>query len=101
MDGVDVMPLLMGDSTFRRGKDFYYFAGPNLQAIRSGEWKLRISPFVGKGNPKNEELTPELYNLITDPSERINLAEDYPQVVADLKEKMINFKIKGRRVGFQ
>lgn len=101
VDGVDVMPLLMGDTTFQRGKDFYYFLGNNLEAIRSGVWKLRIAPFAGKEVPRNESLAPELYNLLLDPSERTNRAEEHPEIVAELKEKMKNFILEGANVRFK
>lgn len=92
VDGVDVMPILLGDTGFEREADFYYFQGRRLEAIRSGEWKLRISRYQGHGNPENAQLAPELYNLRTDPSERHNRAEEYPGLVAELKEKMRGFK---------
>jgi arylsulfatase A len=101
VDGVDVMPIFMGDTAFRREKDFYYFQGENLEAIRSAEWKLRIAPYMGREEPGNKELVPELYNLLLDPSEQINRADDHPEIVTGLKEKMQNFKIEGAKLRFQ
>ena len=100
VDGVDVMPVFMGDTTFQREKDFYYFQGSELQAIRSGAWKLRIAPYVGQGVPGNKKLAPELYNLLLDPSEQTNRAEEHPEIVAELKAKMRAFKIAGAKVRF-
>lgn len=101
VDGVDVMPLLKGDTAFHRGKDFYYFQGVNLQAIRSGDWKLRIAAYAGEGVPKNESLAPELYHLLVDPSERINRAKENLKIVAELKAKMQNFELEGSVLNFQ
>jgi arylsulfatase A len=100
VDGVNIMPLLLGDTTYQRGKDFYYFQGRQLEAIRSGDWKLRISPYHGHGNPPNKELAPELFNLRIDPSEQHNQADDYPEIVTELKKKMQNFKIKEAEIRF-
>lgn len=95
IDGVDVMALLKGDRTFERGTDFYYFEGKNLDAIRSGDWKLRIAPYAGHGVPRNDALKPELYNLATDPGELYNQAERHPDIVDALKEKMKSFRMDG------
>lgn len=94
-DGVDIMPILLGNKEFQRGKDFYYLQGTNLEAIRSGEWKLRISTYWGSGMPKNEKLIPELYNVNLDPSEQYNRAEEFPELVDSLKRKMLDVEISG------
>lgn len=104
IDGEDITPIFMGDENFRKQKDFYYFEGEFLEAIRSGDWKLRISPFQipGNGNnkPGNENLVPELYNLSIDPSEEHNRADDFPEMVAKLKQKMLDFEIEGAKKRF-
>jgi len=101
IDGVDIMPLLKGDRTFQRGKDFYYFEGKYLEAIRSGDWKLRIAPYQGPGLPNNASLAPELYNLAVDPTERVNQADRHPEIVAELKAKLIDFKLPGEEQRFK
>ena len=58
------------------------FHSPNL-AIRDGDWKLLI----------NTDLTGEmLYNLITDPGEKINLADKEKEIVKELKDKVIKWR---------
>lgn len=95
IDGVDIMALLQGDRTFERGKDFYYFEGKNLDAIRSGDWKLRMAPYAGHRMPRNDALTPELYNLATDPGELYNQAARHPDIVDALWQKMQSFRMDG------
>ena len=51
-----------------------------LQAVRSGDWKLRIV----------KEKT-ELYNLAKDISESNNLASENPEIVKRLMKKMEEF----------
>lgn len=100
IDGVNVMPVFLGDRTFERGKDFYYFQGKYLDAIRSREWKLRIAPYQGHRIPPNTELFPELYNLKIDPSELHNRANDNPEIVNRLKKKLEEFRINGAELRF-
>lgn len=57
-------------------KEFGYFKD-ELEAIRVGEWKLR----VGNG-------TTQLFNMQYDPTELYNQAEDKPEIVERLKKKM-------------
>jgi|GEM_PF-162353 arylsulfatase A-like enzyme/phosphodiesterase/alkaline phosphatase D-like protein len=73
LDGHDIWPLLAGDKNAKSSYDaFYYFRGFNLQAVRSGDWKLLLA----KG---------ELYNLKDDISEANNVAQDNPDIVARLR----------------
>jgi arylsulfatase A-like enzyme len=51
---------------------FYYYAGFNLQAVRSGPWKLHL----GKK---------ELYNLDEDIGEAKNVAAEHADIVAQLE----------------
>ena len=57
-------------------KEFIYHRGRQIQGIRAGNWKLRTAD----GD--------ELFDLEIDPSERYNRAQDFPQVVADLKARL-------------
>lgn len=95
IDGIDFSSILTGNENRIEQRDFYYFEKEHLEAVRSGPWKLRIAPFQGPNRPMNKYLEPELYNLDLDPSERINQAKDHPEIVAELKEKMLNHQIEG------
>lgn len=69
IDGRDIEPLLRGDADAKTPHEaFYYYAGSELQALRSGTWKLHFAhPYLtvagepGKnGKPSNwEHLTPD------------------------------------------
>jgi N-acyl-D-aspartate/D-glutamate deacylase/arylsulfatase A-like enzyme len=41
IDGVDIWPLISGEGKSPR-ETFYYYAGDELQAVRSGAWKLHL-----------------------------------------------------------
>lgn len=72
-------------------------------AIRKGDWKLIMCQGSGGGeifpNPiKFDESEPpfQLYNLKTDPGEKINLYLDNPDIVAELKTLLIKYIEEGR-----
>ncbi len=72
MDGVNISPLLLGQSGAQGHDVFYYYHGFNLQALRAGAWKLHLQ----KG---------ELYDLESDIGETNNLAKGQPEQVAKLR----------------
>lgn len=73
LDGGDIWPLLKGDPSARSPHENYlYYRGLNLQAVRSGPWKLHLE-------------SGELYHLIDDISEANNVAKDHADVVAKLR----------------
>jgi arylsulfatase A len=101
IDGKDVSPLLRGDSEARPPHDalFFYYAEGQLQALRSGRWKLLFPhtarTMIGQepgrgGTPGKYKPLPvglELYDLETDLGETRNLADARPEVVHDLQAK--------------
>ncbi|MGY5850112.1 sulfatase family protein [Salegentibacter sp. F14] len=103
IDGENILPIFLGDTAFKKKKDFYYFEGEFMEAIRSGDWKLRIAPFKiqAQGKKVRNEPSYELYNLSLDPSEHYNRASEFPEIVAELKQKMLDFKIEGVRKRFK
>ena len=81
IDGKDIRPLMFGgeDATSPHDAFFYYFKD-NIDAVRSGKWKLHIR--------KGDEEVRELYNLETDIGETTNLYDQYPEVVKELETKI-------------
>ena len=79
IDGVDMTPLLRATGPSPR-RDLFYFFRSTLEAVRDGEWKLRVAG------------EPQLFNLNTDPAERFDVAALYPEIVARLQAKMSAFK---------
>ena len=75
MDGVSMLPLLEN----RKGQkehEFLYFEFQELngrQAVRKGPWKLVHM------NIRGDKPYYELYNLASDPSERHNILDQYPE----------------------
>ena len=100
VDGRDVTAMLKGQSMEPR-RLFHYF-GVQLQSVREGPWKL----FVPISEPPKLRVPslwfehqnglferqhrlwpkPTLYDLSTDVSEKVDVAEEHPQVVARLQK---------------
>lgn len=76
IDGHDLTAFLTGKSPTSPRKEYFYFRR-GLEALRSGNWKLRMA--TGE---------PELFDMATDPFERINRAEGEPEKVAELQARM-------------
>jgi arylsulfatase A len=89
IDGRDISPLLFGKTKESQREAHYYFAGYNLQAVRQGPWKLAIAAQpenMGTGAPSDASgKGPRLYNLDEEISEKTNLADKNPDIVAKLQ----------------
>ncbi len=74
LDGHDIWPLLVGEENATSPYDaYYYYRGFDLQAVRSGPWKLRLA----EG---------ELYNLDADIGETTDVADQHADVVQRLRK---------------
>jgi arylsulfatase A-like enzyme len=85
IDGVSLVPLLRGTGPSPR-THVYHYLNTDLTAARRGPWKLHlktVDPATG-----DSEMTahdpPLLFNLMTDPSERTNLAKQHPDVIEQI-----------------
>jgi arylsulfatase A len=100
IDGKDIGPLMFGTAGAESPHDYflYYYEDDQLQAIRDRQWKLHfphgyrtLADRAGRddGQPINYELTEiglALFDLKQDREERVNVAEDHPDVVARLQQ---------------
>jgi arylsulfatase A len=99
IDGKDIWPLLSGQKDAKSPQEAYYFYwGRELQAVRSGPWKLHFPhsyrTLAGKEGGKDgqpagyaEAKTPlALFDLTKDVGETTNVAEQHPEVVEKLKK---------------
>ena len=100
IDGVNILPLLLGEENANPRETFlYYYRKNSLEGIRKGSWKLVFAhpgrTYIGFKpgadgfpGPVNENFQFEegLYDLRRDPGERYDVKEYYPEVVAELKK---------------
>ncbi len=80
IDGKNINQLLENPKTGRSPNDtFYYYSNlGELEAVRKGKWKYNI-----KHN--------SLYDLNTDIGEKRNISDKHPDLVYELKSKMLKF----------
>ncbi len=99
IDGVNILPLLLGDETVNPREYFYYYYGRNsLEAVRKDSWKL-ILPHSYRsyegvlpgqdglpGDYSRGESGFALYDMRRDPGERYDVKELFPEIFEDLKQ---------------
>ncbi len=86
-DSEDVLPALMGQSD--HGRDVLIEADVwQRTAIRHGQWKLLDLDKPGATTQSSSGKNCELYDLVADPAETMNLAAQRPQVVEELWEML-------------
>ena len=97
IDGKDIRPLITGDEDAVSPHEAYYFYyGKQLQAIRSGRWKMHFPhnyrtmagrPGGTRGIPTNysqASIGLELFDLHNDIGESTNVAAEHPDIVKRL-----------------
>ena len=79
IDGVNLLPFLTAKPQVQPERPLFWRDGP-YRAMRAGPWKLISS-----------ELPPKdwLFNLAVDPTEKVNLAAQEPQKLAEMKAKLL------------
>jgi arylsulfatase A-like enzyme len=87
LDGHDIWPLMSGDPGAKSPYEaFFYYYLQQLQAVRSGKWKLYL-PLENKWRSFGGDTEPapaRLYDLVGDLGETNNLVEEHLDVVGRL-----------------
>jgi len=83
-DGKSLLKMIEQD-TQSPHKEVYWEYNGQL-AIRRGEWKLVIKGMIDMDREQPDKL--HLSNLNTDPSERVNLVDQYPELCKKLKRSV-------------
>jgi arylsulfatase A-like enzyme len=98
IDGKDIWPLMSGQPGAKSPHEvYYYYWGQELQAVRSGRWKLHLPHgYSSLGEPRGTGGKPgpyvqkkiglALYDLETDVGEKTDVAEKRPDVVRRLED---------------
>ena len=103
IDGKNIWPLLSGESGAKTPHDaFFDHRGANLEAVRSGKWKLHMPHKYGSvaskggggwpGPYETREIGWALFDLDADIGETTNVADKHPEVVERLKKLLEQFQ---------
>jgi len=91
IDGLDISKVLT-DKGNRKNSDLLFLDGKQLQGYRSRKWKVKL-PYKGfRGNKWKQFVKAHdtlLFNLNTDPGEKNNLFEKYPEKAKEILKEMI------------
>lgn len=102
-DSYDILPALLGRSPaapIREAAVHHSLHG--MFAIRQGPWKLILGQGSGgftapaQVQPKAGEPEWQLYNLESDPGERVNVFDRHPEVVGRLAALLLKYRSEGR-----
>ncbi len=97
IDGVNILPLLKGESEANPRDHLFYYYGKQLQAVRQGRWKLHFPheyrSYQGVEPGKDGLPGPyahgrtgfELYDLENDIGETHDVADKYPDIITQLR----------------
>jgi arylsulfatase A-like enzyme len=88
IDGKDIWPLMSGEEGAKSPHEaFFYYRVADLQAVRSGKWKLHVArkePIRGKRG-QVRQVPRQLYDLESDIGEQNNVASQHAEVVQRLE----------------
>lgn len=86
MDGISYLPTLLGDYEQQKVHEYLYwefYERGGKQAVRYGPWKgIRLDVMQHRYGPI------ELYNIVDDPSETNNIADEHPEIVKRIETIM-------------
>jgi arylsulfatase A-like enzyme len=85
LDGHDIGPLILGQPSAKTPYEaFYYYDGAELQAVRSGPWKLFLPPTHHPHFHPDAPAAPQLFQVVDDIGSTTNVAGEHPDVVRRL-----------------
>jgi arylsulfatase A len=83
--------ILEGKATKRNA--FAYYRGPNLEAVRKGDWKLHFCKMGWTpGGGTDDRVSAQLYNLRDDIGEANDVYDKYPEIVAEIETVAEEFR---------
>ncbi len=96
LDGIDIWPLLSGETQSLEREVLLYFDGWHVQCARWGRWKLHVArynsvawtPDPSYGRYNLPLPRPELYDIEADPDESYDAAPENPGIVAEIRSRI-------------
>jgi uncharacterized sulfatase len=88
IDGADIGQLLAGRTALSPHDALILFDNEDPVAIRTQRWKYVASDYYrGRLFPTDEKY-PQLYDMTVDPQEQYSMADRYPRVLAEMRERL-------------
>lgn len=85
-DGYDISPVMFGTGPNPREVVLFY-RDTDVFAIRKGAYKAHFMTQSEYGSdPRVVHETPLLYNLMTDPSEKHDIAKENPEIISEMRK---------------
>ena len=81
-DGIDHSPTILSGAK-GPDRDFYWVQRNRRRAVRHGDWK--VVSYSRQRPAKKEDWS--LYNLVSDPLEKKNVADRHPEILEDLHQR--------------
>ncbi|MCH2178317.1 MAG: sulfatase-like hydrolase/transferase [Mariniblastus sp.] len=97
LDGISLGSLLEGRSSTLPEREWYSYHGQagaekETIAVRTADWKLVVvGPDIGQ-NAIGQKHKVFLFEICKDPHETVNVADQYPELVADLSRRLVNHR---------
>ena len=92
IDGRNIAPLMFGEANAKSPHEaFFYYRMNELQAVRSGPWKLKLETKWANDDPYRKVECPEakapeaLYNLETDIGEQKSVLQHHREIADRLR----------------
>ncbi len=83
IDGHSILPVLQGR---QQPHEYMFWSFNKERAVRNGDWKLIVNPPQFPGEEVKDPIW--LSNLEADPSEKVNLANQQPERVRSMLERL-------------
>ncbi|MDZ7693982.1 MAG: hypothetical protein U5K69_23165 [Balneolaceae bacterium] len=93
VDGTNLTPVLMGEGESPR-KQMLFYRGATLYAARKDNFKAHfiIEGAYGQFEERQVLETPLLFDLSEDPAEKYDVADQHPEVLAEIEEMVEEHK---------
>ncbi|MDI9497014.1 MAG: arylsulfatase [Bacillota bacterium] len=101
-DSVSILPLMRKPQADEVRRDLVHQSIDGSLSLRRGCFKLALCPGSGGwSSPRPGEEAPDalcfqLFNLAEDVAEQKNLLDQYPDMVQEMKQTLMNYLIRGR-----
>ena len=91
LDSISLVETILEGKATKRDT-FAYYKGPNLEAVRKGDWKLHFCKIGGTPGGADDRVSAELYNLRDDIGEANDVYDKHPEIVANLETVAEEFR---------